>query len=423
MFVRKCAFVLAAVLAVGCEDGEEPHVNPARTDARADAVVDAGAPAPDAPAAEVAPPPLYAIMYEVYGDNGSDSYLSLLDSLDTKEVDITKAREYPGGRAFLATYRGWVFVGDPTAPNVTRFSVTAAGTLVEEKKISFANFGLESGSLDAWNVSFISPTKAYLMDFKEGTHIVWNPTTMEIAGEIKAPPELMRANFSLDGSPAVVRGNRLYRDFFWADYKTGSYSPDHLLAIYDLDQDKLLELVPETRCPAPGNLVHEDEQGNAYFSNWIWPVAGTLMKGAPRSCVLRLGAGANRFDADWSLSYADLAVGREGGMFTYLGGGKGLVSIFHHERTMFDATTDPFAYAGTSVWRLWSVDLATRAAGPLEGVDFNAGAYTPVKLSGRSFLMVPGMGWASTQVYEVKDGRAVPAFAVKGWSYQFVQIR
>jgi hypothetical protein len=441
--LQKIVLALALTALYACESSDdEPYVTPNRADggdARGadgipDGAMDAAAPdvgahldtqsSADA-AADRAPaaPPLYAIMYEVFNDNGSDSYLSLIDSLDVKQIDITKAREYSGGRAFLATYNGWLFVGDPTTPTITRFSVTPAGALKEEGKLGFGNFGLMSGALDPWNVTFISPEKAYLADFESGTHIIWNPTKMEIAGEIKAAPEFQRANVSLDGSPAVVRGNRMFRDFFWADYKAGSYSPDHLLAIYDTDYDKLLELVPETRCPAPGNLVQKDEQGNFYFSNWIWPVAGTLMKGAPKSCVLRLSAGATRFDADWTLGYADLAAGREGGMFTYLGGGKALVSIFHNERTMFDATTEPFEYAGSPVWRLWNVDLATRTAGPLEGVDFNAGAYTPVSFGGRSFLMVPGKDWAATQLYEVKDGRAVPAFEVKGWSYMFVQVR
>jgi hypothetical protein len=71
--------------------------------------------------------PLYAIMYEVFDDVGSNSYLSLLESLDIEELDTTKAREYAGGRAFLHAYDGAVFVGDAGTPSVTRYSVLHAG--------------------------------------------------------------------------------------------------------------------------------------------------------------------------------------------------------------------------------------------------------------------------------------------------------
>ena len=42
-----------------------------------------------------------------------------------------------------------------------------------------------AGNLDPWNVTFISPSKAYLFDFKEATHIIWDPSAMEIRGEIR----------------------------------------------------------------------------------------------------------------------------------------------------------------------------------------------------------------------------------------------
>jgi hypothetical protein len=97
--------------------------------------------------------------------------------------------------------------------------------------------------------------------------------------------------------------------------------------------------------------------------------------------------------------------------------------VFHHEKVTFDATTDPWKYAGNPVWQIWNVDLATRAVSPVEGIDFNAGAFTPVRFGSRSFVMVPAKDWTATQVYELEGGRARPAFQVKGWSYQFVKVR
>jgi hypothetical protein len=41
--------------------------------------------------------PLYAVMFEVYDDVGSTSYLRLLDTLDIEEIDESKAIEYGRG--------------------------------------------------------------------------------------------------------------------------------------------------------------------------------------------------------------------------------------------------------------------------------------------------------------------------------------
>jgi hypothetical protein len=369
--------------------------------------------------------PLYAVMYEVYDDVGSTSYLSLLDTLDIEEIDETQAIEYGGGRAFVQAYNGWLFVGEAATPTVTRYSIGENDELIDEGTINFSNYGLREGQFDSWNVSFVSEDKAYLLDFAEGTTIIWNPTTMEIVGDIPPADEFHREGWSLEGSPAAQRDNLLFRTFNWANYDEGKYSIDHLLAIYDVEKDELVEVVEETRCPAQGNLVQKDEAGNIYFSNWIWPVAGTLMRGAPEPCVLRIDVGDTRFNPDWTLRYGDITDGRQGAMFTYLKDNQALISAFYDERTSFDETTDPFAYVGSMNWRIWNVDLESMSGSPLDGIDFNGGAFTPAKFDDRLFLMVPGgeeENWA-TQLYEVVDGTATPYVKLPGWSYQFVKLR
>jgi hypothetical protein len=378
-------------------------------------------PTPEAPATG----PAYAIMYEVYDDSGgSNSYLSVLDTLDIEAVDTSLAREYGGGRAFIQTYGGWLFVGDAQTPEVTRYSLVG-NELVTEGTVSFVSEGLRTSQFDSWNVTFISAEKAYLMDFEEGRTIIWNPTTMQILGDIPVPPELLRPGWTLEGTPGVVRDGLLFRTFDWVKQKDAEYSTDFLLAIYDVATDQLLELIPETRCPVPGNLVHQDEAGNIYFSNWIWPVAGTILRNAPPTCVLRVNAGEQRFDPAWTLNYGDVTEQRQGAMFTYLQNDQAMVAAFYDERTAFGAKTDPYSYVGSNNWRIWNVDLASMTGSPLEGIDFNGGAFTPVQFDGRLFLMVPGgeeQNYA-TQLYEVVDGRARPYVELPGWSYQFVKLR
>lgn len=368
--------------------------------------------------------PLYAVMYEVYDDEGSNSYLSILDTLDVDELVPDQDREFAGGRAFLATYDGAIFIGSPSEPRVTRYTVADDGELTEEGAISFANYGVTTGSLDAWNVTFIDEHKAYLLNFEEGNTLIWDPTDMVILGEIAAPDELFHEDgLSLEGTPGLLRGNRLYRSFNWADYESYGYSTEALLAVYDTDKDELLELIPRTRCPALGGLAHEDEQGNFYFGNWIWPVAGTLLYDAPENCVLRIDADGEDFNPDWSLDYGELFDGRQGAQFAYTADGQALVAVFNHEETSFDDETDPWEYAGRPLWHIWNVDLETNQVTPIEDIPPSAGAFTPVRLDGRQFLMVPGEGWAATELWEVTGTAAEHKLHIPGWSYQFVKIR
>jgi hypothetical protein len=369
--------------------------------------------------------PVYAVMYQVYDDVGSTSYLSLLDSLDIAEIDQSQAREFGSGRAFVQTYDGKLFVGDAESPTVTSYTLGADGELVTGKTISFALYGLDKGQFDTWNVTFISPTKAYLLDFRDGTTIIWNPTTMEIIGDIPPAAEFYREGYSFESTPGALRDGLLFRTVNFVNYDDAQYPSDFLLAIYDVESDQLLELVEETRCPVPGNLVHRDEAGNIYFSNWVWPTAGALMHDAPTPCVLRIKSGEDRFDPEWTFDYREVTDGRQGAMFTYLADGQALLSAFYDERTSFDETTDPWSYVGSPNWRIWSADVESKQGAPLDGVDFNGGAFTPLKFGDELFLLVPGgesVNWA-TQLYQVTEGGAESRVQLPGWSYQMVKLR
>jgi hypothetical protein len=392
-------FLATAVLAAGCGDSSDD-------------------PGDDTTPTET---PEFAVMYEVFDDTGSNSYLALLASLDDT-IDPATSREFAGGRAFMRVYNGSIYVGDPTSPVVTRYTVADDGTLAEQGSVSFANYGLTAGTIDAWNQTFLSPTKAYMFDYASAVHIIWNPTTMQILGDIPADPAFFREDMVVETSPPGVRGNRLYRSIFWANYDTAEYSQEQILAVYDLDTDELIGTTTETRCPNPGNLVHTDEAGNLYFSNWIWPVAGTLQFDRAPNCVLRIPPGSDTFDPEWELDYAALSGGHEGAMFTYLGDGDGLVAIFDESMTTYDETTDPWELAGRSQWSIWRADVEAGTGAEITGIPLSAGAYTPFLADGRAFVMIPSSDWSLTQLYEVEGTTATPGLEIPGWSYMMSKI-
>ena len=368
--------------------------------------------------------PIYVVANEVYASDESTSYVTVLRSLDFVELDSSAGIEFPGGRATMATRAGWVFVSPPTSPEIRHFRVTDDGKLELDGVVSFLDYGLDGLALDDWGNTFISDTKAYVHNLVDGTSVIWNPTEMTITGEVDVTGfELVRpALGDLNGSAGFVRGNRLFRTVFWSNWDDEQTSAEQYLAVYDTDTDKLIALEEETRCPGLSNLVSQDEAGNAYFSNWIWNVGETILRQGPKSCALQLPADSDHFDPDFRLEYAALADGREGAVFNYLADGQGLMSIFYEEQAAAMAETTPTELVAVPAWKVWSVDLKGHAA-PLQGLDWMLGAVTPLRLDGRSLLMVPGEDWAIIHVHEIVNGRAEPRFDIPGWSYQFVKVR
>lgn len=380
-----------------------------------------------APDADLDPPlgALYAVPTQIYGPDfaTSTSFVPLVPSLDVERIGLEQAREWDG-RASVLAIGEWLFVASSSAPVIRRFEVTADGTLSEAGSLSFANYGVpEFFSIDPWGNIPISPTKAYVFNGSDGGHVIWNPTTLDIIGEIPGPG-VVRAGWDLE-SVGIVRGNRLFRTFTYLDYDAWQFDASRqMLAVYDVENDALLELVEDARCPLLYSRPFIDENDALYFSGWVWTPTETLVHGAPKNCALRILDGETRFDPDWQLTYADdLTEGREAGILRYLGGGRALLDVFHHERVTITAESDSRELANTANWRLWSVDLEARTGAPVEGLDFKAGGYQDVQVGGRTFLMVPNDDYSETTGYEVVDGQAVPGFRVQGSSYHMVQLR
>jgi hypothetical protein len=236
-------------------------------------------------------------------------------------------------------------------------------------------------------------------------------------------PALASADLELQSSPAVLRGDRVFRLFSWANFDTFEFSrAPQQLGVYDTASDELVSLVEDNRCPAVYSEPFADESGALYFSNHVWSPMETLVKGAAPSCSLRVLAGETSFDPDWQLRYADFAEGRQGAVLRYLGNGQALADIFHDERTSISSETDPSELGTSSNWRLWAVNLQTGAGAPIEGLDFKPGGYSDVRVGGRTFILMPSADYARTTAYELVEGAAARRFEIQGSSYHMVEL-
>ncbi|MFT3922256.1 MAG: hypothetical protein QM778_06955 [Myxococcales bacterium] len=368
---------------------------------------------------------VFAVPTEVYGADfaTSTSYVPLVPSLDVPEISLASAREV-NGRASVHAVGKYFFIASSSAPVVERFELADDGLLKPAGSLNFMNYGVpEFFAIDDWGAVFVNEQKAYIFNGSDGSHIAWNPTTLQITGEI-AGPDIVQEGYKFE-SVAIVRGNRMYRIFTLLNYDTWDFlAAPQYLAVYDVESDKLLSLVEDHRCPQLYSRPFADESGDIYFSGWAWTVGLSLTSDYPKSCALRVKNGEDTFDASFQLNFAaDITGGREAAVLRYLGGGKALLDVFHAERVTIDANTDAQELANTANWRLWEIDLNTKTGGPLEGLDFKAGGYTDVKVGERTFLMVPNADYSETTAYEVVSGQAIKGFKIQGSSYNMVQLR
>jgi hypothetical protein len=353
----------------------------------------------------------------------STSYVSIVPSIDVARIALDDARELDG-RGTVAKLGDYFYTASSSAPVVNRYNVNADGSLEPAGSLNFSNYGVpEYFTIDAWGGVLASPEKAYVFNGTDGSHVVWNPATMEITGTIPGP-DLVQEGYNFE-SIAVVRGTRMYRLFTFLNYDTWEFLPSpQYLAVYDLEKDELIDLVEEDRCPQLYARPFEDEKGDIYFSGWVWTPGLALTGDYPASCALRVKAGEDTFDPDWQLNFAaEVTGGREAAVMRYLGNGKALLDVFYDERVTIDETTDPQELVSTPNWRLWSFDLETKEGGPIEALDFKAGGYSDVQVDGRNFLMVPNDDYSETTAYELKDGDAVPGFKIQGSADYILKLR
>jgi hypothetical protein len=406
----------------GVDAGEPATKDAAPADAPRDAGSDTSTEAVESEPSKAA---TYVLSVIVFGPDVTTTYVTLVDSLDAKEIDFKRGIEL-GGQANVAVHNGRLFISDGEEPLIKRYQLKAGNELEEDGVVSFANFGESSVSVDDTVNTFVSKTKAYITG-EGGTTVVWNPEAMEIVGEI--PVELpeasaMSADWTLSGSSGFARGNKLYRTLFWFDWNSYAFSDAQYFVVYDTDKDEVVSVEPESRCPGLSAQVAADEKGNAYFSNWFYNLAGTLQKGRPSACALRLAAGSDTLDADWTLDFKKLTGGHEGAQLSYTKDQHAVFAAFHEEEIEVKADDSPYEIVSGPHWEAWQLDLKTQKAAPVKGIERMGAQQTVFTLDGRTFLFAPNQAFDLTKVHEIlPDGTSRKAFEIKGWSRAFLKLK
>jgi hypothetical protein len=403
---RLGALALAAALAA-CGD----NLSPAHDDGDGD-----GEPTYDAP--------LYAVASTVSTADSSTTYINLLGDLGPQELDYDQALEYPGWTTILGV-DGALLVADGESPIVTRFEVDDTLSAAPAGELGFGN---HASAVAFFSHIFVGPERGYFeLEYGGLDLLAWNPREMTIEGVIEGPEEIPaeRGGFTRYAAydrGVAVRGDRVFQPHYWVDEDWYRFAPTSQIAVFDTSADQAVAVI-EAPCPNL-DVATADEDGNLYFSNWVYSVTAPVLgaDGVAPSCMVRIAAGQETIDESSIIQFRDLTDGREAAAFRYLGDGRGLLTVFHHERLTGDE--NPADAAFTTNWRFWTVDLGSGTAALLDGLDHVAPGYYAFQIEGQTLLLVPDVDLSETVVYSLSpDGALEQLFVARGWAYQLVQIR
>lgn len=358
----------------------------------------------------------------VFSDQGEQTYVQMLPSIEAQTIDPSTSREFPGW-ADIWVHDGALLVADGEAPTIDRYRVERDGALTADGRISFADYGASTAAF--WGHLFVSPTKVYWFDTAGRTVVIWDPTTMTITRSFPFPELADRGGLTLAGPTAdrssVVRGDRAYVPFYWADWTNYVLSEDSIVLVFDTTTDTLLDVI-SVPCPEL-NFVSVDDVGTIYFSNWGYSVMPTLLDGKAKACAVRIPPGSDQLDAGWKLTFADVTEGREAATLRWIGGGKALVTVFHQERVELTPDADRYALTDSANWTLWSYDLATGAAAPFEGLGWHSAGLYGTRVDDKAILSVPSGDYASTATYTLApDGTVAKLWESVGWQTRLFKV-
>lgn len=359
--------------------------------------------APENPPGELPPasaafPSLIEVTAIRFGDTEASTYVAFVDSLGGQRVDLSTAREFAGW-ASVATFDGWLFVGEGDQPVLHRYRVDADGRLGSDStSLSFANYGFSDAPL-TFN-TFVDETMSH-MSADQTSRILWNPSDMTISG-VSPTPQVAPLRDGLEVVPAnfegrIARANDVLQPFFWHDTDWYEFHQYSQLAIYSREGG--LNTLLDVPCPALQTAT-VDERGNAYFSGMADTIPFQLRESGPGRCIARIDAGADALADGWPKRFEELTDERPTGGFYYFKDGIGVLQVFHAES--MDPQSDDFLTEwARQNWGLWFVDIENWNAQPISAWPLGSANVFFSQLGDRLFVHQVAPDFSETAIFEL----------------------
>ncbi|MEM7137714.1 MAG: hypothetical protein AAF500_14115 [Myxococcota bacterium] len=370
-------------------------------------------PGPDAgpgPGPMPGPPPSFWYVQTTFATpDGRTSFLQLIASPDQERVTTDNAIELPGNaRVFVDGNR--IYTGSAEAPVIQRWFAETDGSLTPGERLSFAATGLNA---IPFGNNFISPDKAYLFDrFRV---LMWNPTTLTLAGEIDLS-SLVMPEFVPEIDPGILRGDLLFAVVQQQDF-AGDFNRGIQVVVIDTTRDEIAAVLEDDRCIGSFAGMALAEDGSIYVLGDNYLLRHWFVDDLPPSCLLRILPDAPEFDPEFFVDF-NAAVGGQPcvGLF-YRGDGLFLTNAVDETLSTVDPRDAPLTFLNEPVSTWWEIDIAD----PVSGRELGLGAVSPrngpaFEVDGRQFIQEPLAAFTgeNTLIEIVEGNRLVERFSTAG---------
>ena len=353
----------------------------------------------------------------VRGPDRDLTYLVASAEAPTGTIDLSRAPELEGGEVWQN--EDAVFVG--VNERLQRFVVANDDSFELAGELSLVNYGV-----DYINNSpiFFSPTRAYYVDAPRAQIITFNPTSMEITGDIPVP-ELRRGDYTTwFGRPRRV-GDRYLAAVLFTNEDWTQTAPDSTVGI--VIQDDTSEPVRFLRDArgAGAYLSWLDSRGDFYFS--ADGLSGSLgiqgLQDIPGPRVLRVRAGSDSVDPNYLLDLGEL-LGTPGTFgFWPVSDTRFVVQAWASDVRPADVLTP-----GDSAWAApyfdwFTVDAVTRDVQHVRGLSRSVANNTiELRLDGQTYLERAQQATAAGlhELYVLRDDGSAEKVAEAGGDFWFL---
>jgi hypothetical protein len=249
-------------------------------------------------------PALLVSVYVVGVDGDRSIYVGAVPKVPEGELDYSDFLEF--GNVDVSTNGGYVFVWERDPALMQRYAVNEDLSLTAGPRLSFANYGLGGGG----ELVYVSPTRAYMLSPQLDTVVVWDPSSMVITGTIpvELPERLTQDGFEPFAHKPQLVGDLVVWQLVVGNFATSQVYPGVVLAVANANDEEPVRFVEDERCiGADGGYV--DEHGDYYVragGYWGYYVAYGSNPASTRTCILRLRAGEDQFDADYLVDLREL---------------------------------------------------------------------------------------------------------------------
>lgn len=333
-------------------------------------------------------------------DETFQTYLLASESVPDGTLDLSRALELPD--ALVTQTEDAIFVGDNERITLQRYEVNSDYSFALTGEFSLQTYGVDYINNEPL---FFSPTSAYYVDAPRGQIITFNPTSMEITGDIQVP-ELLREDYTVWLGPSQRVDGRYLATVLYTDENWTATAPDSTVGIIIEDnRSEPIRLLRDGR-GVGAYLSFVDEDGDFYFS--ADGLSGELslakLQDIPSPRVLRVRNGEDAVDSTFLLDLGQLLNTPATFGFWPVSDSKFVVQAWASD-------VDPEAVLergeggfGAPHFDWMFVDAQSGEAEPVRGLERSLANNTlRLKLDGRTYLQRPLADGGRAELYVLGD--------------------